>query len=111
VIGWRCPIRTLTGLNCPGCGGTRALHMLLRGKPVAAARFNVVVVLLVAVYGGFTARWLKAQRAGVRHPFMTRKESRLINCVLVGFGLVRNAPTIAARRSALVLARARCDAE
>ena len=28
-----CPLHDLTGLYCPGCGGTRSLTALLHGKP------------------------------------------------------------------------------
>jgi hypothetical protein len=27
-----CPFRLLTGLTCPGCGSTRAMHQLLHGS-------------------------------------------------------------------------------
>ena len=39
-----CPFHRLTGLNCPGCGATRALHALLHGDVMAALRDNALVV-------------------------------------------------------------------
>lgn len=36
----RCVFRTVTGLECPGCGSTRALHALLHGRIGEAFRFN-----------------------------------------------------------------------
>ena len=36
----KCPIKLLTGLDCPGCGGQRAAHALLHGDVVAALRYN-----------------------------------------------------------------------
>lgn len=36
-----CFFRKLTGLKCPGCGGTRAMQALLRGDIAEALRFNL----------------------------------------------------------------------
>ena len=41
-----CWIHALTGLHCPGCGATRALHALLHGQFAQAADFNAFIVLL-----------------------------------------------------------------
>ena len=35
-----CAFRALTGLQCPGCGSTRALHQLLHGNVAVAFRMN-----------------------------------------------------------------------
>ena len=40
-----CPLHTLTGLYCPGCGGLRALHQTLHGNLSAALRLNPLFVL------------------------------------------------------------------
>jgi len=41
-----CPLRRLTGLYCPGCGGLRALQALARGHFVEAIRYNGLILLL-----------------------------------------------------------------
>lgn len=41
-----CPFRTLTGLDCPFCGGLRATHALLTGDIATAADRNILVPLL-----------------------------------------------------------------
>jgi hypothetical protein len=46
-----CPFRLFTGLLCPGCGGTRALHQLLHGRPVAALALNPLLPLYLAAAG------------------------------------------------------------
>ncbi|MCE5267398.1 MAG: DUF2752 domain-containing protein [Planctomycetaceae bacterium] len=47
-----CSFRVLTGLNCPGCGATRATHEMLHGHWLAAWRLNALWVLSwpVALY-------------------------------------------------------------
>lgn len=46
-VGWfpRCPFRTLTGWQCPGCGSQRAFHSLLHGDIGAAWIYNPALVI------------------------------------------------------------------
>jgi hypothetical protein len=46
-----CSFRTLTGLPCLGCGGTRAVRALAAGDVLAALRFHPAVLLGCAVAG------------------------------------------------------------
>ena len=54
----KCPFRLLTGMQCPGCGSTRAFYQLLHLHPIAAFKLNPLMVLTLPfiVYGflGFT---------------------------------------------------------
>jgi hypothetical protein len=42
-----CPVHAATGLDCPGCGMTRAVVALGRGDVAAALGYNVVAVALI----------------------------------------------------------------
>lgn len=48
TTGSLCPFRRLTGHRCPGCGMTRAIALLLRGKPLRATRTHVAAIPLLA---------------------------------------------------------------
>jgi hypothetical protein len=54
----KCPFRLVTGCQCPGCGSTRAFYQLLHLHPVAAFKFNPLMILTLPflIYGflGFT---------------------------------------------------------
>jgi hypothetical protein len=54
----KCPFRLLTGMQCPGCGATRAFYQLLHLHPIAAFKLNPLMILTLPfiVYGflGFT---------------------------------------------------------
>lgn len=43
----RCIFKSLTGLDCPGCGSQRALHALLHADIISAWRFNAMLVLSI----------------------------------------------------------------
>lgn len=44
-----CPIRSITGLQCPGCGSTRCLSAIGSGDLVEGFRHNPLMSLLLAV--------------------------------------------------------------
>lgn len=48
-----CPFHTITGLYCPGCGGTRAVCALLRGDIFRSLRFHPLVPTTAAAAGWF----------------------------------------------------------
>jgi len=45
----RCVFHTLTGYDCPGCGGTRAMHQLLHGHVREAFALNPLLFVLIPV--------------------------------------------------------------
>ena len=45
-----CKLKAYTGINCPGCGGTRALTNLLKGKVLTAIYYNAFAVYAAIVY-------------------------------------------------------------
>ncbi|WP_308188742.1 DUF2752 domain-containing protein [Streptomyces sp. MNU89] len=68
-----CPLFHTTGLLCPGCGGLRSTHALVRGDPAAAFGANALVVLAVAAAAVVWALWaVCAVRTAARHGRATR---------------------------------------
>jgi hypothetical protein len=62
-----CPFKILTGLDCPGCGATRATNALLRGHPGVAADQNLLFVMLLPVASVAYALWV-LRSTGVAAP-------------------------------------------
>jgi len=88
----RCPFYSLFGVQCPGCGATRALSALLRGHFSEAVRHNLLLVTLApiaAVILGFEAysalRWNRWRPLRIPSP-------AVIGVAVAGllFGLVRD---------------------
>jgi hypothetical protein len=88
-----CLFHTLTGLYCPGCGGTRAVYQLLHGHVLSALHDNALFVLaLVAltVWGArFAVRKLRNQQTVFQlHP----KTLWMLLVVTLIFTVLRNLP-------------------
>lgn len=49
--GWmpRCPVKMLSGWDCPGCGSQRAIHALLNGDFAGAWHSNAMMILAMPV--------------------------------------------------------------
>jgi hypothetical protein len=63
-----CPIRQYFGIDCPGCGATRALAALLRGHLLEALRLNALFVLLLPfALAGAIETYRRALRPGQFH--------------------------------------------
>lgn len=58
-----CPLRAVTGLDCPLCGATRATHALLRGDLGRAVDLNVLYVAALPVVVAVVAWWAWTGRA------------------------------------------------
>lgn len=57
-----CLFHELTGLNCPGCGGTRAAYQLLHGHLLRALRDNALFILSLAALAVWSARFIIRKR-------------------------------------------------
>jgi hypothetical protein len=90
----KCPFRSLTGLQCPGCGSTRAFHQLLHLHPIAAFKLNPLVMLTLPfiVYGllGFTRSALTGKPQ--RRVFIPPLYLWLWLALLIFFWIFRNTP-------------------
>jgi hypothetical protein len=85
-----CPLRTMTGLDCPLCGATRATHALLQGHLVKALDFNALYVLALPIVAVLAAWWLLR---GHLPAFTERPAVRwTVIAVAVLFAVARNLP-------------------
>ena len=85
-----CPLRGLTGLDCPLCGATRATHALVRGDLTAALDFNALYVVALPVVGLLVLLWLV--RARVPAVLASASSPWVLLAVAVAFMAVRNLP-------------------
>jgi hypothetical protein len=84
-----CAFHDMTGLDCPGCGTTRALYQLLHGNVGAAFRLNAMLFPLMFVGACATPSFLRG-----RVPAFTMKPwfgwGSFV--VIVGWWIGRNVP-------------------
>lgn len=92
----QCTFHQVTGLQCPGCGGQRALHYMLHGELFTALRYNALFVIftpffiylyviLVEVYG------LK-QQLYLNNFFFSGKFGWVVLILTMSFFILRNIP-------------------
>jgi hypothetical protein len=89
-----CPVRYLTGWNCPGCGSLRAIHQLLHGNVAAAWALNPLTTVLLPflTYGLVSSALCEIRGQGLPQPFLRAGWIRALGAAIILFGIVRNIP-------------------
>jgi Protein of unknown function (DUF2752) len=83
----RCVFHAVTGLQCPGCGTTRALHHLLHGRVAEAFRLNPMIFGVMGMFAFATPSFLRGETPRfVMQPWFAW--TALI--VVVAWGVLRN---------------------
>lgn len=97
-IGMPCPLKLITGWDCPLCGGTRMGAALMHGDVSGAFHYNPLALIGIT---GLGLGWLVllADRAGVighRLPSMPKRWRRVLAVagavVVLAFTIARNLP-------------------
>ena len=87
-----CLFRAVTGLQCPGCGMTRALTALVHGNPAEAMDYNALSLTLIPLIGIFllirAVKYIKTGKEGFSLPDIFFLLICLIVCIW--FFLSRN---------------------
>lgn len=93
-----CPFRAITGWDCPGCGGLRAVNDLTHGDLGAAAGSNLFFVASIPLLGVLWGLWFWRSRQpdGTRRRLLPPGRATLLVSVYLGalvvFTIVRNTP-------------------
>jgi len=89
-----CPLRALTGWDCPLCGGTRAVHALVHGDLAAALDHNVLVTIAVPVALVLWLRWAWRRSRGADAGLVALggRSATALLAVGITFAVVRNLP-------------------
>jgi hypothetical protein len=88
----QCPTKLVTGIDCPLCGGTRAVHSLLRFDLKGALDHNLLVVVLLPFVAYAFVAWTMTRLGRPMKPIPM--SSKWVNVplfvVLILFSIVRN---------------------
>jgi hypothetical protein len=57
LLGLSCPFHEATGLDCPACGGTRAISAVLQGRLVTALHYNALALALGVLAIPYLVLW------------------------------------------------------
>jgi hypothetical protein len=91
-----CPLKAITGLDCPACGSLRAVHSLTRLDVAGALDHNLLFTVAVPALVAAWAIWLLR---GLGRPVLARLVvpawgSATLVAVALTFGVLRNLPAL-----------------
>lgn len=91
----KCPLKLLTGYDCPGCGSQRAIHHLLNLEIGKAFRANALMVAAIPyILSGYALEILRQRRGTGERAYRIFYGSRAIWTVLgivIAWWVIRNA--------------------
>ena len=90
----RCIFHALTGWQCPGCGGTRAIYHLMHLHGSEALHYNALVAVLVPLALIYFVFWYWTLLGSGRGPrlHLPRPVVVCLYLAVLIFGVVRNIP-------------------
>ncbi|MFM9905661.1 MAG: DUF2752 domain-containing protein [Pyrinomonadaceae bacterium] len=89
-----CPLFSLTGFACPGCGLTRGFHALFHGDVWTALDFNALIPVWAVIFAYVSVSLLLLAVRGKGLPMWPTRPRFLwtFMIVLLAFGFLRNIP-------------------
>lgn len=87
-----CMFQKLTGLNCPGCGGTRCTIRLSQGDLAGAMAMNPLVVLYLVGTLCWLAFGSLREWRGMAAPAVPSWTGWVLGGGVILFGILRNLP-------------------
>jgi hypothetical protein len=89
-----CIVKLTTGMDCPGCGGTRAFYYLMHGDVAQAARYHAPAVFAAPFLVWMYLAWAVKRVTGRKIPAPTLGPRSLSAFLLAWavFAVVRNLP-------------------
>ncbi|MEJ7849003.1 MAG: DUF2752 domain-containing protein [Pyrinomonadaceae bacterium] len=89
-----CPLYSMTGFACPGCGLTRGFHALFHGDVLTALDHNALIPAFAVVLGflflSMVSVAARGRGFGISMPTPKLLTGALV--VLLVFGVIRNLP-------------------
>ncbi|WP_417428657.1 DUF2752 domain-containing protein [Halpernia sp.] len=89
----KCPFKTVTGLDCPGCGSQRAIHEILHGNFKQAFSYNPLFIIAIPyVFTGILFEWfsLKYKFPRTRKILFGANAIYVIGIIIILFFIFRN---------------------
>ncbi|WP_144036569.1 DUF2752 domain-containing protein [Sphingobacterium psychroaquaticum] len=90
----KCPMKSLTGLDCPGCGSQRALHQLLNGHLKEAFQQNALLIPFIPYLTlGYGYRFIKNPNARIlkwRKILFGESAIKVLIVVILLYSIYRN---------------------
>jgi hypothetical protein len=90
----RCQLHATTGLHCPGCGTTRALHALLNGRVGEALRYNALFPIVIPAVVWAFVHSIRVSK-GLSEAHTSRAVTRgftALAVAVIAYGILRNVP-------------------
>lgn len=89
-----CPLFSLTGFACPGCGLTRGFHALFHGDLYTAVDFNALTPVFAVLFLFLVVSLFSIAVRGKGLVRMSASPAFLVGIlvVLLAFGVLRNLP-------------------
>jgi Protein of unknown function (DUF2752) len=87
-----CPFKAITGLDCPGCGTTRATWAMVHGHPLRAVGYNALWCALVPLLVWAWTLDVRGTWSAARHPFHARWFAHALAATALVFAVARNLP-------------------